>query len=121
MCSETSGDLRRLLTLIITGTRDDSNDVDASRALSLAEELYANGEGQLGTTESTFSKVLAHENFKQLQLIFEKYKEVSGNTIEQALRHELDGDYLEALLAVGGGHDILLELQEILHLFFFKF
>lgn len=101
MCSETSGDLRRLLTLIITGTRDESNEVDSSRARELAEELYANGEGQLGTTESSFSKVLAHENFKQLQQIFEEYKEVSGNTIEQALRHELDGDYLEALLAVG--------------------
>lgn len=101
MCSETSGDLRRLLTLIITGTRDDSDEVDAAKARQQAEELYANGEGQLGTEESTFSKVLAHENFKQLNKIFEEYKEVSGNTIEQALRHELDGDYLEALLAVG--------------------
>lgn len=101
LCSETSGDLRRLLTLIITGTRDESNEVDTGRARETAEELYANGEGQLGTTESTFSKVLAHENFKQLQQIFEEYKDVSGNTIEQALRHELDGDYLDALLSVG--------------------
>lgn len=101
MCSETSGELRRLLTLIITGTRDSSDDVDTTKAREQAEELYASGEGQFGTEESTFSKILAHENFKQLTQIFEEYKEVSGNTIEQALKHELDGDYLNALLAVG--------------------
>lgn len=106
MCSETSGDLRRLLTLIVTGTRDESNEVDTAKARELAVELYANGEGQLGTTESAFNRVLAHENFKQLQQIFEEYKEVSGNTIEQALRHELDGDYLDALLCIG--NNILL-------------
>ncbi|KAK4872555.1 hypothetical protein RN001_014584 [Aquatica leii] len=100
MCSETSGDLRRLLTFIVTGTRDDSNEVDYSRAREQAEELYNAGEGRLGTEESTFSKILGHENFNQLRQIFEEYKNVSGNTIEQALRHEVDGDYLKALSAI---------------------
>lgn len=101
MCGETTGDLRRLLTFIITGTRDNGNDVDVARAREQAEELYNAGEGQLGTEESTFSKILAHENFNQLRQIFEEYKEVSGNTIEQALRHEIDGDYLKALITIG--------------------
>lgn len=101
MCGETSGDLRRLLTLIITGTRDESHHVDSAKAREQAEELYAAGEGQLGTEESTFTKILAHENFAQLREIFEQYKEVSGNAIEQALKHEIDGDYLEALSTVG--------------------
>ncbi|KAF2898435.1 hypothetical protein ILUMI_07740 [Ignelater luminosus] len=100
MCSETSGDLRRLLTLIVTGVRDNGNDVDVGRAREQAEELFNAGEGQLGTSESTFSKILAHENFKQLKQIFEEYKDVSGNTIEQALKHEVNGDYLQALLAI---------------------
>ncbi|XP_018325298.1 annexin B10 isoform X2 [Agrilus planipennis] len=100
MCSETSGDLRRLLTLIVTGARDKSNEMDRSRAREQAEELYASGEGKLGTEESVFGKILAHENYDQLQAIFDEYKDVSGNTIEQALKHELDGDYLEALLAI---------------------
>lgn len=101
MCSETSGDLRRLLTLIITGGRSDSHHVDGERAREQAEELFNAGEGTLGTEESTFSRILAHENFEQLSQIFEEYKNVSGNTIEQALKHEIDGDYLEALLAIG--------------------
>lgn len=100
MCSETGGNLRRLLTLIVTGTRDDSKETNPSEAREKAEALYADGEGRLGTHESTFGSILAHENFKQLKLIFEQYKEVSGNTIEQALNHELSGDYLDALLAI---------------------
>lgn len=101
MCSETSGELRRVLTLIITGVRDDSCDIDGERAGILAEALYDAGEGQLGTQESTFSRVLAHENFAMLNRVFEEYKEISGNTIEQALKHELSGEYLEAMLAIG--------------------
>lgn len=101
LCSETGGNLRRLLTLISTGTRDDSKATNRNEAREKAEALYADGEGRFGTHESTFGSVLAHENFKQLQLIFEEYKDVSGNTIEQALNHELSGDYLEALLAIG--------------------
>lgn len=101
VCSETSGNFRRLLTLILTCSRDDSWDVDEERARELAEKLYGAGEGQLGTEESTFTKILAHENFAMLCYIFEAYKDVSGNTIEQALKHELSGNYLEALLAVG--------------------
>lgn len=101
MCSETGGDLRRLLTMIITGTREEGNQVSSSKAREQAEELYASGEGQLGTEESTFTKILAHENFAQLKEVFEQYKDVSGNTIEQALKSEMNGDYLEALLTVG--------------------
>ncbi|KAL3275576.1 hypothetical protein HHI36_020332 [Cryptolaemus montrouzieri] len=100
VCSETSGNLGRFLTLILTKSRNDCNDIDDGEARAKAEELYAGGEGQLGTEESVFYKILAHESFGQLRRIFEEYKEVSGNSIEQALKHELSGDYLEALLAV---------------------
>lgn len=100
VCSETSGNLARIFSLILTKTRNDSDDIDYEEAKAKAEELYANGEGQLGTEESTFYKILAHESFPQLGRIFEEYKELSGNSIEQALEHELSGDYLEALLAI---------------------
>lgn len=101
MCSETGGEFRRLLTLIVTGVRDPTTAVDADRAKEQAEALYNAGEGKLGTDEEVFNKILAHENFQQLRRVFEEYKEVSGNTIEQALKHELDGELLEAMLAIG--------------------
>lgn len=101
MCSETTGDFRRLLTLIVTGVRDSSNSVDADKAREQAEALYNAGEGKLGTDEEIFNKILAHENFNQLRRMFEEYKEVSGNTIEQAIKHELDGELKDAMLAIG--------------------
>lgn len=100
VCSETSGNLARLLSLILTQSRNEAYEINYEEARSKAEELYQNGEGQLGTEESTFYKILAHESFPQLSRIFEEYKEISGNSIEQALKHELSGDYLDALLAI---------------------
>ncbi|GLH02924.1 Annexin [Gryllus bimaculatus] len=99
MCSETSGDLRRLLTLIVTGVRDDYS-VDPEKAREAAVELHESGEFKIGTDEAVFNRILAHESFPQLKLIFEAYKEVSGRTIEQALRDEISGELLEALLAI---------------------
>lgn len=100
MCSETTGDFRRLLTLIVTGVRDGTTHVDGEKAREQAEALYNAGEGKFGTDEEVFNKVLAHENFHQLRRMFEEYKEISGNTIEQALKNELDGELLDAMLAI---------------------
>ncbi|KAJ9581535.1 hypothetical protein L9F63_023291 [Diploptera punctata] len=99
MCSETSGDFRRLLTLIVIGVRDDYS-VDPGRARESAEQLYAAGELKLGTDEEVFNRIMAHESFPQLKLVFEEYKNVSGRTIEQALEAELSGELLEAMLAI---------------------
>jgi len=99
MCSETSGDFRRLLTLIVTGVRN-AYAVDPSRAKEQAEQLHAAGELKVGTDEEVFNRIMAHESFPQLRLIFEEYKNVSGRTIEQALQAELSGELLEAMLAI---------------------
>lgn len=100
LCSETSGDFRRLLTLIVTGVRNAQTEVHPERARETAEMLYNAGEGKLGTDEEIFNKILAHECFGQLKLIFEAYKDVSGRTIEQALRDEISGELLDAMLAI---------------------
>ncbi|KAJ1520227.1 hypothetical protein ONE63_004437 [Megalurothrips usitatus] len=98
MCSETSGDFRRLLTLIVTGVR--GSGVDAGKAREQAEQLYGAGEGKLGTDEEVFNRILAHESFDQLRLIFEEYKNVSGRTIQQAVRDELGGELKEAISTI---------------------
>ncbi|XP_044737114.1 annexin B10 isoform X2 [Chrysoperla carnea] len=100
LCSETGGDFRRLLTLIITGVRNDESEVNPEKAREQAEALYNAGEAKWGTDEEIFNKILAHESFAQLKLVFEQYKEVSGNTMEQAIKHELDGELKEAMLAI---------------------
>lgn len=100
MCSETSGHFRRLLTMITTGTRDPAGTIDANDAIKQAEDLYAAGEAKLGTDEEVFNRIMAHASFAQLRLVFEEYKNLSGMTIEQALKHEMDGELLEAMSAI---------------------
>lgn len=101
MCSETAGYFRRLLTLIVTGVREPKGTVDPQKAKEQAEELYAAGEAKLGTDEEVFNRIMAHASFDQLKLIFEEYKELSGQTIEQAIKHEMDGELHDAMMAIG--------------------
>lgn len=101
MCSETDGHFRRLLTLIITGVRDPAGTINEDEAKEQAASLYDAGEGKLGTDEEVFNRVMAHASFAQLRLVFEEYKNLSGMTIEQALKHEMDGDMMEAMSAIG--------------------
>lgn len=100
MCSETSGHFRRLLTLIVCGVRDPIGTIDPSRAVEEATALYDAGEGKLGTDEEVFNRILAHDSFAQLRLVFEEYKNLSGMTIEQAVKHEMSGELCEAMMAI---------------------
>jgi annexin A7/11 len=101
LCSETGGNFRRLLTMIVTGARDPVGTVDAEKAVEQAQALYDAGEAKWGTDEEVFYRILAHASFDQLKLIFEEYKKISGNTIEQSLKGELSGDLLNAMLSIG--------------------
>ncbi|KAM7348083.1 annexin B10-like [Cochliomyia hominivorax] len=100
MCSETSGHFRRLLTLIVTGVRDPAGTVDPEKAKEQAEALYNAGEAKLGTDEEVFNRIMSHGSFAQLRLVFEEYKNVSGQTIEQAIKHEMSGELHEAMMAI---------------------
>ncbi|KAI5637296.1 annexin domain-containing protein [Phthorimaea operculella] len=91
MCSETSGDFRRLLTLIVTGARDEEKGVDPARAQEAAQQLFDAGEAKWGTDEEIFNK---------LRLVFEEYKNLSGRTIEQAIKAEIGGELKEAYVAL---------------------
>lgn len=101
MCGETSGHFRRLLTLIVTGVRDAKGTVDQEKAKEQASELYAAGEAKLGTDEEVFNRIMVHSSFEQLCLVFEEYKQLSGQTIEQAIKHEMDDELHDAMMAIG--------------------
>ncbi|XP_061389972.1 annexin B10-like [Musca vetustissima] len=100
MCGETSGHFRRLLTLIVTGVRDAKGIVDVDMAKEQAAELYAAGEGKLGTDEEVFNRIMSHASFDQLRLVFEEYKHLTGLTIEQAIKHEMEDDLHDAMMAI---------------------
>lgn len=100
LCSETSGHFRRLLTLIITGVRDETGLIEPEKVRQQAEALYAAGEAKLGTDEHVFNRILAHNSFAHLRLVFEEYKKISGQTIEQAVKHEMGGELKDAMMAL---------------------
>lgn len=101
LCSETDGYFRRLMTMIITGARDQSGSVDQAAAHEQAEALWSAGEAKLGTDEEVFNRIFSHASFAQLRLVFDDYKALSGQTIEQAIKHEMDGEMQEAMMAIG--------------------
>lgn len=86
--------------MIITGVRDETGVVNPDEAKEQAAALYAAGEAKLGTDEEVFNRVLSHSSFAQLRLVFEEYKNLSGQTIEQAVNHEIGGELKEAIMAI---------------------
>lgn len=100
ICDKTSGDYRRLLTLIVTGTRNSPGKVSPEKAKELAAALFEAGEKKAGTDEAEFVKVMGHESYEQLALVFDEYKKLRGRTFEQALKAELSGDLLNITLAI---------------------
>ncbi|KAF4517730.1 hypothetical protein B566_EDAN002935 [Ephemera danica] len=95
LCSETGGEFRRLLVLLVTGVREEFN-IDPNKAREDAEQLFNAGEAKWGTDEHVFNRILTHDSHAQLKLVFQQYKEVSGGRcIEEALRNEISGELLE--------------------------
>lgn len=86
--------------MIITGARDQTGAVDTELAQQQAIQLFAAGEGKLGTDEEVFNRVLSHGSFAHLRYVFQEYKNLSGRTIEQAVKDEMSGDLQEAILAI---------------------
>lgn len=86
--------------MIINGARDESGSVDPALAQQQAAELFAAGEGKLGTDEEVFNRVLSHGSFAHLRYVFNEYKSLSGRTIEQAVKDEMSGDLRESILTI---------------------
>lgn len=101
LCSGTGGEFRRLLTMIVTGTRGQSNVIDPIRARKQVAALTDTGKGKLvAIDQEVFNRILSHDNFALLREVFEEYKNVSGRTIEEAVVDEMSGDLKEAMLAI---------------------
>ncbi|KAI5700764.1 hypothetical protein M8J75_002657 [Diaphorina citri] len=82
------------------GFRQPENATDPAQAKQQASLLYVAGEGRRGTEESLINKVMGHESYEQLKLVFREYKNQFGRTVEQSFRKELSGDLLRIHLAI---------------------
>ncbi|XP_056119268.1 annexin A13, like isoform X1 [Rhinichthys klamathensis goyatoka] len=88
---DTSGEVRNLLVSLLEASRDESYEVDETLAEQDATSLFEAGEGRFGTDESTFSYILAHRNYLQLQATFKIYETLSGTDILDAIDSEATG------------------------------
>ncbi|XP_077470999.1 annexin A13-like isoform X1 [Stigmatopora argus] len=90
--NDTSGDVRNLFILLLQARRDDGFEVDEGLAEQDAVSLFEAGEGMFGTDESTFSYILAHRNYMQLQATFKAYETLSGRDVLDTIDSEASGN-----------------------------
>jgi len=98
--SETSGYLKRFLVSQTLGNRSEEYDVDYDLAEKDAQDLYDAGEGQMGTDESEFNKVLSLRSYPQLRATFDAYHRIADRDIMETVHRETSGDLEKAYLAI---------------------
>jgi len=98
--SETSGHFRRMLVSLLQAARDESDLVDTELVQQDVQELYEAGEGQWGTDESAFNKVLLNRSCEHLQAVFDAYEQQYARPIETVIEKEMSGDLQMGFLAV---------------------
>ncbi|XP_034037387.1 annexin A6 isoform X1 [Thalassophryne amazonica] len=97
---DTSGHFKKMLVVLLQGTRDESGVVDADLVEQDAQDLFAAGEAQWGTDEAKFIMILGNRSVTHLRMVFDAYEKVAEMSIEDSIKNELSGDFERLMLAV---------------------
>ncbi|XP_033738018.1 annexin A4-like [Pecten maximus] len=110
---DTSGYFGRLMISLVTGGRDEDEDVNEYEAKADASELYEAGANAWGTEESKFNQILCRRHFNHLKRVFEIYAENNDQNVRDAISSEFSGNIKSGYLA-------LVDIAENKPLFFAK-
>lgn len=97
---DTSGHFKKMMVVLLQGTRDESGVVNADLVEEDAQELFAAGEEQWGTDEAKFIMLLGNRSVTHLQMVFDEYQKITEKSIEDSIKNELSGDFERLMLAV---------------------
>ncbi|XP_062281188.1 annexin A6 [Scomber scombrus] len=97
---DTSGHFKKMLVVLLQGTRDESGVVDADLVEQDAQDLFAAGEEQWGTDEAKFIMILGNRSMTHLRMVFDAYEKIAEMSIEDSIKNELSGDFERLMLAV---------------------
>ncbi|KAF7286388.1 hypothetical protein GWI33_005681 [Rhynchophorus ferrugineus] len=88
LVTRTSDTAQRLVITLCNACPDDQVYSDVNEAKKDAEALVRVGVLNLGVDQSALNNILYQRNWKQLQLIFEEYKKLTGYNIETVIKNE---------------------------------
>uniref|UniRef100_A0A674IC67 Annexin n=1 Tax=Terrapene triunguis TaxID=2587831 RepID=A0A674IC67_9SAUR len=97
---DTSGHFKKMLVVLLQGTREEDDVVSEDLVEQDAKDLLEAGDLKWGTDEAQFIYILGNRSKQHLRLVFDEYLKISGKPIEDSIRGELSGDIEKLLLAV---------------------
>uniref|UniRef100_A0A672S4K9 Annexin n=1 Tax=Sinocyclocheilus grahami TaxID=75366 RepID=A0A672S4K9_SINGR len=97
---DTSGHFKKMLIVLLQGTREEDDVVSEDLVEQDAQDLYDAGEAQWGTDEAKFIMLLGNRSVTHLQLVFDEYQKIAESSIEDSIKSELSGDFERLMLAV---------------------
>ncbi|XP_053233022.1 annexin A6 isoform X1 [Podarcis raffonei] len=98
--ADTSGHFKKMLVVLLQGTREEDDVVSEDLVQQDAQNLLDSGEAKWGTDEAEFIYILGSRSKQHLRLVFDEYLKISGKPIEVSIRGELSGDFEKLMLAV---------------------
>nr|XP_028574135.1 annexin A6 isoform X2 [Podarcis muralis] len=98
--ADTSGHFKKMLVVLLQGTREDDDVVSEDLVQQDAQNLLDAGEAKWGTDEAEFIYILGSRSKQHLRMVFDEYLKISGKPIEVSIRGELSGDFEKLMLAV---------------------
>ncbi|XP_071487932.1 annexin A7-like [Diadema antillarum] len=112
--SETGGDLKRLLVGLCAGARDESTEINRDKVEADAQALVEAGEGQLGTDESEFQRILVAKSVPHIRAVLVAYAAAAGKTMVESIKSEMSGDlelaYLNIIEYIKNPHEYFADL-----------